>query len=79
MMWQWFAMPDRKKEYAGRDLTEEPPRPDDVPESWAYKNEKLVSDKRFPPKYEAWWIEPEAERLARRQGYCGLAGNEGYE
>lgn len=74
-MWRWDEVHTinlRRKFYqaTGEDAAavRQPPRPTQVPHSW-----------EWCPRDEeqgewAGWLEPEAEMLARRVGYCGLAG-----
>ncbi len=66
-MWRWSeSAPARQlTSCQDRDATTEPPRPFTVPADW-----------EFCPAGDdhACWVEPDAAALARRTGYCGLAG-----
>ena len=67
MMWRWA---ESVQEYglidtASKFYTTETERPAHIPKTW-----------NFRPSDEgpSCWAEPEEETLARRKGYCGLAG-----
>lgn len=71
MMWRWaepvrlrFTMaPDEFNTIGENDP--EPPRPSHVPASWTWC--PCVED-------PAGWVEPNESAMARRCGFCGLAG-----
>lgn len=74
MAWRWWNEDDPMRrirvpfDYKESRSIEEPPRPADLPDSWAW----------FPADTEdaasGYWIEPAEEHEARFPGYCGLAG-----
>jgi hypothetical protein len=84
MAWRWLDMPFsppnvRRLSYSQIwECNEEPPRPDDVPQSWVWCPFEGGD-------YTAGWVEPEEEYRQRveelrkkyealRRGYCGMAG-----
>lgn len=76
MAWRW-GEPLRCRLYTATDVetddvlpirSPEPRRPRDVPGSWTWHAGDLANGD--PPS----WNEPQAEAVARRRGYCGLAG-----
>lgn len=69
MAWRWKDQQIFRKYVLADDpeATEEPDRyAKGIPETWVWQP--------FDGEDEACWIEPENETLARRTGYCGLAG-----
>lgn len=69
MSWRWKDQHIYGK-YVLADAPEATKEPDrsanGIPETWVWQP--------FDGEDEACWIEPEEETLARRTGYCGLAG-----
>lgn len=69
MAWRWDA-PPRQRSYVCDEpqSTAEPKRPYVVPASWTFEPYDASEDA------PALWREPEEEAEARREGYCGMAG-----
>jgi hypothetical protein len=72
MMWRWgdnFNLRQKFHQATGEDATAttEPPRPAGVPADWTWEE--------YEGDGYSGWLEPEADMLARRVGYCGLAGH----
>lgn len=73
MMWRWDtdginSLQRKRIETGVTERVDEPPRPESMPASWEWCP--------YDPSDGggACWVEPEADMLARRVGYCGLAG-----
>ncbi len=75
MAWRWaeswrqlVEMPANHKDSCSEA---EPPRPPTLPQSWTWSPPGDFDDL-------GCWVEPANEALARRMGYCGLAGKVKY-
>jgi hypothetical protein len=79
MMWVWGYLPDCREITADCSEEKAPSRPRNIPTTWKY----VLTDERThrlnAPVMVGRWVEPDAERDARRPGYCGLVGDGGQE
>jgi hypothetical protein len=72
MAWQWLHGVTIGRNHPYRTnpkATEEPARPDAVPDSWTW----VPFNPADADTDDAHWLEDEASVAARRQGFCGLA------
>lgn len=71
-MWRWEGQQNPRRatirHTANPGATAEPERPAHVAASWTFQPYDEHDGE------SACWIEPEAETIARRRGFCGLAG-----
>lgn len=69
-MWRWGEDEKAFKMFVCEDVQAnvEPTRPEHVPASYAFEPHDPAEGQ------PAAWVEPDADRQARRRGYCGLAG-----
>lgn len=70
LAWRWSGdisrqtfVPDKVNGVDDRGVAREPPRPNNVPESWVWNGDTQDGD---PPQ----WVEPIESAASRRRGYC---------